>query len=238
MPARLRRAALTGLVAPLLLAAGCSVGFPPTLGPTGIDGLTVPTPAPDPTSYAAGVAHPFLPLSPGARWELADAATGARLVLEVGETRDVAGIAATALTAAATTDTGTVEPPATTVTAWLAEDDAGHVWLLAGEGPAGSWAAGEEDAEAGLLLSADPRTGDGYALWARGGEPAATARVGATDGSLAVPWGVVERTVELSLDTDLARPGDEVAVVLGEGVGPVAVADLVGDDDLVLVDRG
>ncbi|NYG55091.1 hypothetical protein [Nocardioides perillae] len=238
MPARLRRALPAGLLGPLLLVTGCSVGFPPTLGPTGIDGLAVPTPSPDPTSYAVGVDHPFLPLAPGARWELSDAAAGARLVVEVGGTREVAGIAATELIVTRAVPTTLDGAPARPVTAWLAEDDAGHVWLLAGEGDGRSWETGADGAEAGLLLSADPRRGDGYALWAEDGEPAATVRVGATDGSLAVPWGVADRTVELALDTDLARPGDELAVVLGEGVGPVAVADLVADDDLVLVERG
>lgn len=229
MPVRPRRAAPAGL---LLLAAcgtGCTVGFPPTVGPTGVDGLAVPTPSPDPASYVVGVDHPHLPLAPGDRWELEDAATGARLVLEVAGTREVAGVEATALSA---TTAGSA------ATAWVAQDEAGHVWLLAGEGPDGAWQAGEGGAEAGLLLAADPRTGDGHALWARGGEPAASAQVAATGGSLAVPWGIAEEVVALDLDTDPARPGAELSVALGAGVGPVAVEDRVRDDDLVLVARG
>lgn len=217
-------------VAGLVTAAGCTVGFPPTLGPTGVDTIAVPAVSPDPAAYVARVDHPHLPLAPGARWELADADSGARLLLEVRGTRVVAGVRTTGVTA-----TPSVGEP---TTAWLAQDEAGHVWLLAGEGPTGAWATGEAGTAAGLVLAAAPRTGDGHPLWARGGEASAAARVVATGGSLAVPWGLAASTVALALDTDPARPGDELEVVLGLGVGPVAVTDAVTGDDLVLVARG
>lgn len=245
----MRRALPLLLVAPL---AACG-GNPPTIGPTGVDGLTVPTPSPDPAAYVGAVDHPQLTLVPGTRWELADATTGARLVLEVlDEPRTVAGLAATGVEvvprpAGGPPGTGTAGRPGTgtglaPATAWFAQDRAGHVWLVAGDGPAGSWEAGLDGAEAGLALAAEPRVGDGHVLWAVGGEPAASAQVLATGEEVAVPWGVEEGVVPagvvtLGLDLDPAVPGPEAEVRLAEDVGPVVVEDRRTGDDLVLVAR-
>lgn len=224
------RVALAVLAVPALASCG---GLPPRVGPTGVDGLVVPTASPDPTSYVDGVDHPHLPLVPGDRWELAAAGGGASLVLEVEDGRKVAGVATTALVARPAVPAADVGGS----TAWLAEDVDGNVWLLAGEGPDGAWEAGAGGARAGLALAADPRTGDGHPLWAVDGDPAAGATVLGTDGDLAVPWGLVEDVVTLALDTDPARVGGELRVSLAEGVGPVAVEDVATGEELVLVAR-
>jgi hypothetical protein len=234
-PATVLTAVLTAVLAVSL--AGC-VGLPPTIGPTGVDGLTVPTPSPQPEDFVGGVDHPLLPLVPGARWELADAVTGAELALEVVDAeRTVAGVAATGLAATVTPGARSGATTSTTSTGWFAEDDEGNVWLLAGSGPDGGWEAGEQGAVAGLALAADSRVGDGYPLWTVDGTPAATAEVLATDEEVAVPTGLVEGVVTLALDLDLAREGPELEVALGEGVGPVLVEDVATGDDLVLTAR-
>jgi hypothetical protein len=235
---RVARAPLTAALATAVAAllAGCGA-TPPTIGTRGIDGLTVPTPNPDPADFVAAVDHPVLPLLPDARWELADPVDGDRVAVEVAEEqRTVAGVITTGLVLVpdpAAAGQGASAP----TTAWVAEDQEGNVWLFAGSGPDGAWAAGEDGAAAGLLLAADPRVGDGYALWSVDGEPQAAAEVRSTDEELAVPWGLAEGVVTLALDLDLLREGPELRVALADDVGPVAAADLVADEELVLVAR-
>lgn len=51
------------------------------------------------------------------------------------------------------------------VTDLYAQDADGNVWWLGHDDPAdptGAWVAGEDGAEAGLAMAADPRRGDGY----------------------------------------------------------------------------
>ena len=64
----MRRGPLSvGVVALVLTLAGCgsvSVDYEET----GIDGLTVPTPTPDPEDFVGEVDNPWLPLEPGSTW--------------------------------------------------------------------------------------------------------------------------------------------------------------------------
>src|SRR6476619_7112397 len=59
-------AAATVLALPLALAA-CA-GGPPTVSPAGRDGLTIPTPSPDPADFVTGVDNPWFPLVQGTTW--------------------------------------------------------------------------------------------------------------------------------------------------------------------------
>ena len=47
-------------------------------------------------------------------------------------------------------------------TRFYAQDEAGNVWLVALDSAGLSWRAGEDGAEAGLAMPADPRLGDGW----------------------------------------------------------------------------
>lgn len=64
----------------LLLAAlsltGC-VGPPPSIDPSGVDELQIPTPAPDPADFVATVDNAWFPLAPGSVWTYRSTATKA-----------------------------------------------------------------------------------------------------------------------------------------------------------------
>ena len=62
------RPLLLALAAALpLLVAGCG-SAPQKSPPTGVDGLEIPTPSPDPDDFVQDIDNPYLPLRPGSRW--------------------------------------------------------------------------------------------------------------------------------------------------------------------------
>jgi hypothetical protein len=159
----------------VLSACGAS---PAPVGPTGVDQLTIPTPSPDPADFSPDVDNTWFPLPPGTSWTyqrvtvdgserlVATALPGTRRIDGV-ETRPVRWVALSA---------GGTTPLAVR---WYAQDTAGNVWwfgqrltrlgrdldALATR----SWQAGRAGAQAGLIMAASPRMGDGYAnAYARG----------------------------------------------------------------------
>lgn len=150
--------------------AGCGAA-PAKLGATGIDELTVPTPSPDPADFTGGVANPWFPLVAGTRWSYRqDTLTGSRTVeAEVlSGQRVIAGIGTTPVR----WQVRSRGAAHTAMVRWYAVDRGGNVWWfgqrIAPHGPrldslaTRSFQAGRDGAEAGLVLSATPRVGDGY----------------------------------------------------------------------------
>ena len=163
-PRSSRAAAAVALVLVAGLLGGCGT-FAQEYPPTGVDGLTIPTPSPDPADFGGVVDNPWLPLQPGTvliyRVHLPDEeqpAERTRTVLDGAV--PVAGVATTAVHDVLTGPHGAVLSDAT---AYYAQDRRGNVWWF-GLRPAagGGWLAGEGGAQAGLAMAAHPRQGDGY----------------------------------------------------------------------------
>jgi hypothetical protein len=154
----------------VLLAAGCG-GAPGTIGPSGVDELTIPTPDPDPADFVSGVDSTWFPLPAGARWTYAVKEEPGNPVAEVlvtvtGSGPDVAGVPTTELLEVSLDEAG---GEVARSRAWYAQDRAGNVWIFgraverSGQPVASvSWRAGEGGAEAGLAMPAAPRVGDGF----------------------------------------------------------------------------
>lgn len=145
------------MVAAAVLLSGCGTGAE-SYPPSGIDGLTIPTPSPDPADFVTRITNPWLELTPGrvATYDVKRSGRpdATRTVTVLPGTVTVAGVRATAVR-----DQVTGPGIATTRTDYYAQDRAGNVWWL---GQAGLWQAGREGARAGLLVTAVPRLGDGY----------------------------------------------------------------------------
>lgn len=224
-------AALAALVA--LGAAGCAAGDPATIGPTGVDGLVVPTPSPDPADFVDGVDNPWLPLAPGSRWRYAVRTAGesaappaVRTVTVTDEQRRVAGVAVTVVREVVRGPDG---EPVERTERWLAQDTSGNVWSFGedtttperrGPGADGSWEAGVDGAEAGLVMAAVPRVGDGYRQELLAGVAEDRSRVLRLDAEVAVPAGSYDGVLQTE-ETSPLEP-DRVRVVSWvRGVGPV-----------------
>jgi hypothetical protein len=138
--------------------SGCGTGVE-SVPKTGVDGLVVPTPSPDPADFVQGIDNPWLPYAQGARWTydvMAGFDEGNQSVTVEPGTFEVAGVDATVVTTRI--GAGALSE---TVRDFYAQDADGNVWWLGREGV---WQAGTDGAEAGLAMPADPRLGDGWRL--------------------------------------------------------------------------
>lgn len=182
------------LLVAVLLLAGCG-SAPERTDPTGTDGLTVPTPSPDPDDFVGRIDNRWLPLAPGREWTY-DASGGrsrSRTVTVLDQEKQVAGVTTTVVRT--TTDAANGRVLAETE-AYYAQDRAGNVWVFGHTGP-DAWLAGESGAQATLAMAAAPRHGDGYAVEFVRGEIVATAEVLRTDASASTPYGGFDGVVEI-----------------------------------------
>ncbi len=154
----------------LLLLGGC-VGQPPTIDPSGVDGLQIPLVSPDPSDFVERIDNPWFPLEPGTVWTYATGARGSGTTLVVtvtDRTRVLAGVRTIEVHEVETDTAGRVVEEGRD---WFAQDTSGNVWRFGEETSStdpvsaaldADWQAGVAGAQAGLMMPATPRLGDGY----------------------------------------------------------------------------
>jgi hypothetical protein len=127
---------------------------------TGIDQLEIPTPSPDPDDFVGYVDNPWFPLKPGSEWTYDVESGGAdgedTVTVEPSNLR-LGGVAVTVVRTRSHVGLGL---PTETVD-YYAQDRDGNVWW---SGRQGGWDVEVAGAEAGLVMPADPRVGDGWRL--------------------------------------------------------------------------
>jgi len=211
--------------------AGCGVGDPATVGPSGVDGLVIPTPSPDPADFVPAIDNPWLPLAEGSRWRyrvVEDGRVTERVTVTVaGEGEQVAGVDATVVREVVRGADGELVEK---TRGWFAEDADGNVWQLGTDGTGGSWEAGLDGAQAGLAMPSTPRVGDGFELEHAPGTAEDRARVMSLGAEATVPAGAFTGLVETEVTTPL-EPGLERRASYAEGVGLVRLATVAGGSD-------
>jgi hypothetical protein len=228
-----RAAALMAAVtlAPVALT-GCGAS-PAELGPTGVDELTIPTPSPDPTDFSGQATNPWFPLTTGTRWTYRDdtITSSTPVTAEVlPETREIAGVATTAVR----WWIGNRSERRVAVTRWYAVDTDGNVWWFGQEvtpdsPPLDSLArrsfqAGLDGAEAGLLVPARPRAGDGYRNARQPGVVQRRSTVLSLEGTVATTTRTFRNTL-VTRDQSSLEPVHTVQTYFARGVGLVAQQD-------------
>ena len=159
-----RRAVLAGAL--LVLAGGVSgcAGDAKAYPPTGVDGLTIPTPVVAPAApaapadhgdWAATVDNPWFPLVPGTRWTYRAETGGPTTTAVAGTGPVIEGVRTTSLT---------THSAAGDSTDYYAQDRAGNVWWF---GHRGEWQV-RPGVGAGLAMPAHPRRGDGFVMASAG----------------------------------------------------------------------
>ncbi len=192
--------ALSGTTAFVMLLGGCGDDdggdVTPVIDPGDGGSYTVSL---DPADFVATVDNPYLPFIPGSKW-VYDAADGSEHIeVEVlAETRVVAGITATVVRDTASEDGEVIEDTYD----WYAQDKDGNVWYLGEDtkeyedgkvsSTAGSWEAGVDGAQPGVIMWTNPEVGKGYRQEYYQDEAEDMAEVTEAGASESVPYGGFE----------------------------------------------
>jgi hypothetical protein len=126
----------------------------------------------DPNNFVSAVTNPYFPLEPGTTFIYKGESDGAptRDVMTVtNDTKVILGVTTTVVHHLSYEDKVLVEETFD----WFAQDVDGNVWYFGEDtkefdengnviSTAGSWEAGVDGAEAGIIMLADPQVGDRY----------------------------------------------------------------------------
>ena len=194
----------------------------------------------DPAEFTTEIDNPYWPMSPGSRWVYRESdteGTEQKVVVEVtGETKRIAN----GVEAAVVRDTVTEDGEPVEITDdWYAQDAEGTIWYL-GEDTAeyengrvvtrsGSFEAGVDGAQAGIIMPADPQPGMEYRQEYYEGEAedeAAVISVG--EEQVQVPAGNYADVV-MTRDLVPLEPRVQELKFYARGVGPVMAAAISGD---------
>ena len=176
-------------------------------------------------------------MAPGSRWVYRETdADGTEQQVDVtvtDKTRDILGIPATEVHDLVTEDGEPVEDTLD----WYAQDSLGNLWYLGedtkeyenGEvvSTEGSWEAGVDGAQAGIILPADPQAGMAYRQEYDAGQAEDAAEVVSLDAHVEVPFGAFDNVLETRDFTPL-EPDVEEHKFYARGVGPVEVRQTSG----------
>jgi len=192
----------------------------------------------DPSLFA-GVAldHPYWPMAPGSRWVYRGTdGDGTEQQVEVtvtADTKEILGIRATVVHDVVSEDGQLVEDTLD----WYAQDASGNLWYLGedtkeyenGEvvSTEGSWQAGVDGAEAGIILPADPQAGMTYRQEYYAGQAEDAAEIVSLAEHVEVPFGTLNNVLETRDFTPL-DPDVEEHKFYARGVGPVEVRQTSG----------
>ena len=123
----------------------------------------------EPSSFVSFVDNPYFPLTPGTTYRYADKSSSETLVIDVtSRTKTIMGVRTIVVIETGAVDGQTVEISEN----WYAQDRDGNVWYF-GEstqdfvngspaGTGGSWEAGVNGAQPGIIMKAQPQLGDTY----------------------------------------------------------------------------
>jgi hypothetical protein len=199
-----------------------------------------PPPVTLPTTYVAGIDHPYMPLLPGTTWSYSGHEEGMPKREEVtvlDGAHMILGVPCTAVQEQVFLDGELVE----LTTHYLAQDTAGNLWRFGeqsiefGDGAPlfteDSWEAGVDGARPWMCLSADPQAGDVFVADAQDGATDVFT-VLSVDATAAVPAGVFAGCAEVE-ETNAEDPEDTDRILYAPGVGLVSEDSPGGRIELV-----
>jgi hypothetical protein len=151
-------------------------------------------PAFDPASFVDVVDNPYYPLAPGTTM-VYEGATEHVEVTVTHETKDILGVSAIVVHDQVTVDGEVTEDTVD----WYGQDRWGNVWYLGEDtkeyengvvsSTEGSWEAGVDGAQPGVVMLADPQVGDTYRQEYYEGQAEDLAKIFAVGESVEVPYG-------------------------------------------------
>jgi len=229
-----------------VLAAAAMAGAAGMLAPWAAVGASARSgyePVLNPADFVRAITNPYLPFTVGRTLTyrgIKDGVTQVDVVHVTSGTRVLEGVTAVAVSDVATHNGKLLEK----TTDWYAQDKQGDVWYL-GEKTAhyshghvdrsGSWLAGVNDGEPGIVMKANPQIPDAYRQELLAGQAQDTAWIVNVRGTFKLPFGVAHNVVtsyEFTvlepkvLDKKIYAPG--LGIVLEEAaLGPKETARLM-----------
>ncbi len=197
----------------------------------------------DPADFTTEIDNPYFPLRPGSRAVFREG--DQQVVIKVtNDTKKIEGITARVVRDTVTENGALVEDTFD----WYAQDSEGNVWYMGEDTTeyengkpktkAGSWEAGVDGAEPGVIMPGNPRPGLAYRQEYYKGEAEDRAKVVSIDARVTVPFGRFENCVETEDTAPLGGSTVEhkyyarnVGLVLAEGSSG-------GREELVSYKRG
>jgi len=228
---------LTLLGAAVMLALAACEPAPPPAPPPAEEAYS---PTVDSSGFVPTIDNPYLPLTPGTtlfyRGETEDGSERGEVYI-TRDTREVLGVACTVVRDRVwDEDDELVEETYD----WYAQDRDGNVWYFGEDSKeydggvpvstAGSWEAGVDGAEAGIIMKASPQIGDSYRQEYLKGEAEDMAEVLGLDGSVSVPYGVFDGCIVAREWTPL-EPGVMEHKYYARGVGEVLAVTVEGGSE-------
>ena len=234
---------MTPLAAALALCAGCG-GDGGSALPQGSEQVEL-----DPADFTTVIDNPYWPMTPGTRWTYRELdeegkALDVRVTVSNATKRIANGVTARVVRDTVTSDGEVIEDTFD----WYAQDGDGNVWYL-GEQTAefedgkvssrgGSFEAGVDGAEAGVIMPADPEPGLAYRQEYYKGEAEDNGEILSLHEQAQVPAGHY-RDALLTKDTIAIEPDVLEYKLYAPGVGPVLTLGVSGGggrEQLVRVD--
>jgi hypothetical protein len=234
-----------GAAAPSASRAQSVSGPPTSVSPS----VPMPVPTVDPArikpaDFTSKVDNPYFPLVPGTRFRYeakTDEGVEVNVVEVTRRTKRIRGVPAVVVRDRVLVD-GTVTEDTFD---WYAQDRAGNVWYLGEDtkeyedgkvvSTAGSWEAGVDGAQPGIIMKARPEVGDTYRQEFYQGEAEDAAEVLSVTERVTVPFGTFDRVVTTKDYTPL-EPNMLEHKYYARGVGLVlSVAVKGGPERLELV---
>jgi hypothetical protein len=195
----------------------------------------------DPGDFSTRIDNPYWPMAPGSRWVYRETDTEGKeqkvVITVTGKTKKVAaGITARVIHDVVTEDGKPVE----ITDDWYAQDECGNVWYLGEDtteyengkpvSKAGSWEAGVDGAQPGVIVPAKPRVGLEYRQEYYAGEAEDAAKVLSLDEQAEVLFGHFTGAL-LTKDFTPLQPTILEYKLYAKGVGPVLVLGISGGSD-------
>jgi hypothetical protein len=189
----------------------------------------------DPARFSTRVDNPLLPLPPGARWiyEGHGGEGSKRIVVEVTpDRRTVMGVSCVVVHDTVTVDGAVIEDTYD----WYAQDSDGNVWYFGEdtktyrngevESTDGTWEAGVDGAQPGMVMRAEPRVGDRYRQEYASSKAEDMHHVLSLHQKASVPYGDFD--VVVIKDYSPLAPGSVEHKFYARGVGPVLEVKVQG----------
>jgi len=184
----------------------------------------------DPADFSTSIDNPYWPMTPGTTWVYRENTQRVEVTV-TDETKTILGIEARVVHDVVSEDGEVVEDTFD----WYAQDRYGNVWYLGEDtkefeggrvvSTEGSWEAGVDGAQPGVIVPAAPRVGLRYRQEYYAGEAEDRAEVLSIAGRVRVPYGSFRRAL-VTRDFTPLTPDLVENKYYAKGVGPILAVTL------------